>query len=113
MANLCHVYVRRSFKTVCSLIVGVAGSILQGHIGISSVLCNRQPLRCSRPRCTLQRWERQFSGGISHRSEIPPENCRSHRCKVHRGLEQRDRKSTRLNSSHVAISYAVIFLKKK
>src|SRR5207253_11126834 len=30
-----------------------------------------------------------------------------------RGLHQRDRKSTRLNSSHVAISYAVFCLKKK
>src|SRR5690349_23806395 len=30
-----------------------------------------------------------------------------------RGLEQRDRKSTRLNSSHVEISYAVFCLKKK
>src|SRR5207253_7533112 len=29
------------------------------------------------------------------------------------GLESRDRKSTRLNSSHVAISYAVFCLKKK
>src|SRR5690625_7908692 len=29
------------------------------------------------------------------------------------GLLQRDRKSTRLNSSHVAISYAVFCLKKK
>src|SRR5439155_5600878 len=29
------------------------------------------------------------------------------------GLPQRDRKSTRLNSSHVAISYAVFCLKKK
>src|SRR5690349_25122209 len=30
-----------------------------------------------------------------------------------RRLEQRDRKSTRLNSSHVEISYAVFCLKKK
>src|SRR5439155_15512383 len=30
-----------------------------------------------------------------------------------RGLDGRDRKSTRLNSSHVAISYAVFCLKKK
>src|SRR5439155_11847246 len=30
-----------------------------------------------------------------------------------RGLVERDRKSTRLNSSHVAISYAVFCLKKK
>src|SRR5690625_7025642 len=29
------------------------------------------------------------------------------------GISQRDRKSTRLNSSHVAISYAVFCLKKK
>src|SRR5690625_6354638 len=29
------------------------------------------------------------------------------------GKQQRDRKSTRLNSSHVAISYAVFCLKKK
>src|SRR5690625_6346019 len=29
------------------------------------------------------------------------------------GRIQKDRKSTRLNSSHVAISYAVFFLKKK
>src|SRR5690349_23405747 len=45
------------------------------------------------------------------------------RSPVHRGLEldqqnpvdraQRDRKSTRLNSSHVEISYAVFCLKKK
>src|SRR5699024_12393376 len=30
-----------------------------------------------------------------------------------RGVEARDRKSTRLNSSHVSISYAVFCLKKK
>src|SRR5438067_6839518 len=34
------------------------------------------------------------------------EECRS-------GIEQSDRKSTRLNSSHVSISYAVFCLKKK
>src|SRR5437868_10706208 len=32
---------------------------------------------------------------------------------VGRGLDRRDRKSTRLNSSHVSISYAVFCLKKK
>src|SRR5439155_20208798 len=32
---------------------------------------------------------------------------------LNRGLAARDRKSTRLNSSHVAISYAVFCLKKK
>src|SRR5437870_13335912 len=33
--------------------------------------------------------------------------------RVHAGKQQIDRKSTRLNSSHVAISYAVFCLKKK
>src|SRR5690625_5733100 len=32
---------------------------------------------------------------------------------LHQGLLSKDRKSTRLNSSHVAISYAVFCLKKK
>src|SRR5690625_5719933 len=32
---------------------------------------------------------------------------------LHAATEQQDRKSTRLNSSHVAISYAVFCLKKK
>src|SRR5690625_6621524 len=35
------------------------------------------------------------------------------RTRSHRGAASRDRKSTRLNSSHVAISYAVFCLKKK
>src|SRR5437870_10942890 len=34
-------------------------------------------------------------------------------CRAHRQVEGLDRKSTRLNSSHVAISYAVFCLKKK
>src|SRR5699024_11751587 len=33
--------------------------------------------------------------------------------RVRKKLEKRDRKSTRLNSSHVSISYAVFCLKKK
>src|SRR6202171_6633263 len=33
--------------------------------------------------------------------------------RIARGVEHADRKSTRLNSSHLAISYAVFFLKKK
>src|SRR5256885_9162605 len=37
----------------------------------------------------------------------------SRTCHRHRGLENSDRKSTRLNSSHLVISYAVFCLKKK
>src|SRR5437773_6994624 len=39
---------------------------------------------------------------------IPPENCRMHAADFYL-----DRKSTRLNSSHITISYAVFCLKKK
>src|SRR5699024_11447794 len=44
--------------------------------------------------------------------------CHPHKCKCHNGhcdiyIYVEDRKSTRLNSSHVSISYAVFCLKKK
>src|SRR5438874_3479579 len=48
-------------------------------------------------------WQRR--AGCHGSTAGPPETCRS------RG--RRDRKSTRLNSSHVEISYAVFCLKKK
>src|SRR5438270_9402675 len=41
---------------------------------------------------------------LGARESLPPRR---------RGLDQRDRKSTRLNSSHSQISYAVFCLKKK
>src|SRR5690625_6024761 len=44
------------------------------------------------------------------------DQCDFNRCNRHIGkpeIIERDRKSTRLNSSHVAISYAVLCLKKK
>src|SRR5439155_9844480 len=37
----------------------------------------------------------------------------SHPDQIHKNVRELDRKSTRLNSSHVAISYAVFCLKKK
>src|SRR5436305_5693238 len=43
---------------------------------------------------------------------IPTESVQAALPQLERGLE-RDRKSTRLNSSHVRISYAVFCLKKK
>src|SRR5437870_11493853 len=42
-----------------------------------------------------------------------PRTCRDHQGVGVLGCGERDRKSTRLNSSHVAISYAVFCLKKK
>src|SRR5437870_10961185 len=66
------------------------------------------------PRSTLFPYTTLFRshdlGGVVHSPE--------HRGAEHGGCEERpardqDRKSTRLNSSHVAISYAVFCLKKK
>src|SRR3712207_6971741 len=59
--------------------------------------------------------------GIRSRAADPAGGCRSRRCDL-RGVHAagmsraegvRDRKSTRLNSSHANISYAVFCLKKK
>src|SRR5690554_7438338 len=62
------------------------------------------------PRSTLFPYTTLF------RSRHPP--CQSRRGERHRpvevlGRKDQDRKSTRLNSSHVRISYAVFCLKKK
>src|SRR5256885_9133663 len=45
--------------------------------------------------------------------DFPQERARSLAAAVHRAGRSRDRKSTRLNSSHLVISYAVFCLKKK
>src|SRR5438309_3943050 len=50
------------------------------------------------------------------RPGVPGERCgepERHARRRHRAVELRDRKSTRLNSSHSSISYAVFCLKKK
>src|SRR5215510_6872424 len=59
------------------------------------------------PRSTLFPYTTLFRPRAAHR----PEPCRAAR--GGRGARARDRMSTRLNSSHVAISYAVFCLKKK
>src|SRR5690606_42010138 len=46
------------------------------------------------------------------RTALPP-RCQPRHLQATRSPGQRDRKSTRLNSSHVKISYAVFCLKKK
>src|SRR5205807_10365486 len=51
--------------------------------------------------------------------EEPPERCRGHdpgqpaAARGGSGCQDQDRKSTRVNSSHLVISYAVVRLKKK
>src|SRR5207249_12072846 len=56
-------------------------------------------------------------GGVSHRcaprSRPPGVSPTPHGHGPHRGARARDRKSTRLNSSHVSISYAALCMKKK
>src|SRR5882724_12960384 len=47
------------------------------------------------------------------RRGAPPASLRSGRQREHAACQARDRKSTRLNSSHLGISYAVFCLKKK
>src|SRR3989442_9134724 len=55
-----------------------------------------------------------FGEQIAAQFEIPPHNlCPRDHAGRDCGEESRDRKSTRLNSSHVRISYAVFCLKKK
>src|SRR5437667_7754803 len=50
------------------------------------------------------------AGQIHQRSDLHARSCRAARVL---DTLQRDRKSTRLNSSHITISYAVFCLKKK
>src|SRR3712207_7406166 len=59
--------------------------------GTSPIACCRCPIRCSTPSTA----------------------SRTRRCRGSWPPERRDRKSTRLNSSHANISYAVFCLKKK
>src|SRR5437870_13556423 len=59
------------------------------------------------PRSTLFPYTTLFRSEAPWPEKLQPEACGS---RPHRGS---DRKSTRLNSSHVAISYAVFCLKKK
>src|SRR4051812_49930241 len=62
------------------------------------------------PRSTLFPYTTLFRSGLGSRRRPcrgrPPRGCRP-------GGARRDRKSTRLNSSHMSISYAVFCLKKK
>src|SRR5439155_20455068 len=53
------------------------------------------------------------SGSSGRRSTLSGSTTPHGGCASRRSTPSRDRKSTRLNSSHVAISYAVFCLKKK
>src|SRR5438874_13784399 len=65
------------------------------------------------PRTTLFPYTTLFRSGLAQRvaAELLEQRLREHQ--GHHRLGDEDRKSTRLNSSHVEISYAVFCLKKK
>src|SRR6266496_4751821 len=70
------------------------------------------------PRSTLFPYTTLFRSPLRARlslrsSASSPRECRASARTRQRRLPRRDRKSTRLNSSHVEISYAVFCLKKK
>src|SRR5256885_7026438 len=57
--------------------------------------------------------DRRQRGAESPKLSQPPSSTRQQAGQFRSGLGLRDRKSTRLNSSHLVISYAVFCLKKK
>src|SRR6266702_8054376 len=75
------------------------------------LMIRRPPRSTLFPYTTLFRSERQCGGG--HRGGEPSAQRAAAPVQRGRHLRVEDRKSTRLNSSHVAISYAVFCLKKK
>src|SRR5438094_2355956 len=62
------------------------------------------------PRSTLFPYTTLFRSGRDHG---PPAHAHAHVHRAAKGRGRPDRKSTRLNSSHRTISYAVFCLKKK
>src|SRR5438067_5842192 len=73
------------------------------------------------PYTTLFRSDAAIPRGLSHATPVYVaraeaailEDVDGNRCLGASDVDRRDRKSTRLNSSHVSISYAVFCLKKK
>src|SRR5207344_3512232 len=63
------------------------------------------------PRSTLFPYTTLFRSALAHDPRVLSGSAARSRCRPTRS--PRDRKSTRLNSSHVRISYAVFCLKKK
>src|SRR2546430_11447361 len=68
---------------------------------------------CALPILFLFWWRPSPPLAAGHWSDRHRRSARARSFRVHRMTERRDRKSTRLNSSHSQISYAVFCLKKK
>src|SRR3712207_7253485 len=85
------------FRSVRRVGTGGAADLLEGFSPRSA------PLPGLHARLSVGERRDRVPVGVGARSRPPPR----------RGLVPRDRKSTRLNSSHANISYAVFCLKKK
>src|SRR5690349_22470275 len=79
----------------------------------SRPLAGRDRRRDARRHPGGRRGERGGDTGRARRRCVHGGVCRRRGLDVRGGRRRRDRKSTRLNSSHVEISYAVFCLKKK
>src|SRR5438067_6144750 len=78
------------------------------------LIIRRPPRSTLFPYTTLFRSRRTPKKGQAHRHPPPADSSHARgRAAGVRTVRRRDRKSTRLNSSHVSISYAVFCLKKK
>src|SRR5690606_41653180 len=64
-------------------------------------------------RCPARTWASRISRNSPQRSANSPRRAAAASSSPRAPTRSRDRKSTRLNSSHVKISYAVFCLKKK
>src|SRR5205807_3299358 len=71
---------------------------------------SRRPREASSPRC---RRSSHRSPGVDARRGSPSRRASTPGDRCDERLQRGDRKSTRLNSSHLVISYAVFCLKKK
>src|SRR5699024_12042884 len=88
-----------------------AGSVSSGTCIYRRPTCSERRLCREKPRSWRAWISSSLEGATSASTPDQLKGCR--RSKVRTACRGRDRKSTRLNSSHVSISYAVFCLKKK
>src|SRR5207253_8088501 len=104
--------------------VGIQGNrqighleVFPGHLNLVAKTCVRQTSACLvlAGRMRLVAVPKNCGWHIAAPNSSACISCRCHKDTGHfcRSCPSQDRKSTRLNSSHVAISYAVFCLKKK
>src|SRR5437870_7726146 len=109
------IYLKTLLPTLSSILRSRAALQLENlalrhQIGVLQRSARRRPKLTSRDRLLWMCLSRLWSDWRSALAIVQPETVLAwHRA----GFRLLDRKSTRLNSSHVAISYAVFCLKKK